>query len=94
MRQEGRRLSILLIESGPDNHNDPNVVRPGRYWANLLNPNSGYFNFMKAKLDHCNGREIAVAVPNILGGGGSLNFLMYTRASARCVLGPVTERAK
>ncbi|KAF8433455.1 GMC oxidoreductase-domain-containing protein [Terfezia claveryi] len=79
-RQEGRRLSILLIESGRDNHNDPNVVRPGRYWANL-NPNSGYFNSIKGNLDHC-GREIEVAVPNILGGGGSVNFMMYTRASA------------
>lgn len=79
-RHEGRRLSILLIESGRDNHNDPNVVRPGRYWANL-NPNLGYFNNIKGNLDHC-GREIEVAVPNILGGGGSVNFMMYTRASA------------
>ncbi|KAF8419524.1 GMC oxidoreductase-domain-containing protein [Tirmania nivea] len=81
-RQEGRCLSILLIESGRNNYNDPNVIRPGRYWANLLDPNSGYFDSMKAKLDYCGGREIAVDVPKILGGGGSVNFMMYTRASA------------
>lgn len=79
-RQHG--LSILLVESGRNSHNDRNVMLPGRYGANL-SPTSGYFDFIKARLEHCGGREVAVAVPNILGGGGALNFLMYTRASER-----------
>lgn len=79
-----KEISILVVESGRNNHNDPNVIHPGRYWSNFA-PNSGYFDSIKAKLDYCGGREVAVAIPNILGGGGSLNFMMYTRASARCV---------
>ena len=66
------------------------MIRPGRYWSNL-DPGTGYFNFVKAT---CGDQEIQLSVPNVLGGGGSLNFMMYTRGSTRFVGQRPSSRVK
>ncbi|KAF8667990.1 GMC oxidoreductase [Rhizoctonia solani] len=65
-------LDILLIEQGPNNYQDPQVVAPALF-----------FSFWKGnKTAALNGRSPIVPTGRILGGGSSINFLMYTRPSA------------
>ncbi|KAI0671024.1 alcohol oxidase-like protein [Trametes maxima] len=75
-------LSILVIESGPTTLNDPLHTQPARYMYHLR-PESTTVKFNvgreSAALD---GRAPIVPCGQCLGGGSSVNFAMYTRASA------------
>ncbi|KAI0194265.1 GMC oxidoreductase-domain-containing protein [Xylaria flabelliformis] len=73
-------LSILVIEGGPDNYGNPAVVTPAMFLTHLA-PGSKTAIFYKArKSDYLAGREVIVPSGGILGGGSSINFMMYTRA--------------
>jgi choline dehydrogenase-like flavoprotein len=70
-------LSILLIEGGQDNYNVENVVNPVLFLEHLL-PDSKTAIFYKGnKSDVLAGREPIVPSGGILGGGSSINFMMY-----------------
>jgi alcohol oxidase len=71
----------LLVEGGRNNHNDPTVVNPAFYLAHLA-PGSQTALFYEANSEPAlNGRKAIVPCGGILGGGSSINFMMYTRAS-------------
>jgi len=73
-------LKILLVEGGRNNFNDPTVTNPAVYLSHLA-PDSKTALFYKSKASkHLNGREAIVPMGGILGGGSSINFMMYTRA--------------
>ncbi|KLJ09143.1 hypothetical protein EMPG_15441 [Blastomyces silverae] len=73
-------LSILVIEAGVNSRNNPIVVNPAMYLANIA-PGSTTAKFYKSKAsDYLGGREVVVPIGNILGGGSSINFMVYTRA--------------
>ncbi|KAI8722726.1 GMC-OxRdtase-N domain-containing protein [Fusarium sp. LHS14.1] len=73
-------LSILVIEGGPDNRGIQNIENPVFYPDHLL-PTSEATIFYKAnKAEQLAGRECIVPSGGVLGGGSSINFLMYTRA--------------
>jgi choline dehydrogenase-like flavoprotein len=73
-------LSILVIEGGPDNRGVQNIENPVFFLDHLL-PTSKTTIFYKGnKSEHCAGREIVVPSGGVLGGGSSINFMMYTRA--------------
>ncbi|KAI0401468.1 GMC oxidoreductase [Xylaria palmicola] len=73
-------LSILVIEGGQDNYENPTIVTPALYLTHLA-PGSKTALFYKArKSDKLAGREVIVPCGGILGGGSSINFMMYTRA--------------
>jgi alcohol oxidase len=73
-------LEILLIERGSNNYNDPTVTNPALFLTHLA-PSSKTAIFYKAKKDvNLAGREAIVPMGGVLGGGSSINFMMYTRA--------------
>ncbi|KAF8607376.1 alcohol oxidase [Ceratobasidium sp. AG-I] len=75
-------LEILVVEQGPNNLNDPMVVTPALFLTHLA-PGSKNAIFWKGnKSAALNGRSPIVPSGGMLGGGSSINFLMYTRASA------------
>ncbi|KAI1437343.1 GMC oxidoreductase [Xylaria sp. CBS 124048] len=72
-------LSILVIEQGPDNYNEPMITTPGMLFNNFL-PGSRFAQIHRAgKSEHIAGRELIVPSGSVLGGGSSINFMVYTR---------------
>ncbi|KZV71491.1 GMC oxidoreductase [Peniophora sp. CONT] len=78
-------LKVMLIEGGANNRDDPWVYRPGIYVKNMqrddYNEKAMFYDDTMAS-SHLRGRHAIVPCANILGGGSSINFQMYTRASA------------
>ncbi|KAF8580577.1 GMC oxidoreductase [Ramaria rubella] len=78
-------LHVMLIEGGANNKDDPWVYRPGIYVKNMqrdgINDKATFYTDTMAS-SHLRGRKSIVPCANILGGGSSINFQMYTRASA------------
>ncbi|KAF8151496.1 GMC oxidoreductase-domain-containing protein [Crassisporium funariophilum] len=78
-------LKVMLIEGGANNRDDPWVYRPGIFVKNMqrdgVNDKAKFYTDTMAS-SHLRGRQSIVPCANILGGGSSINFQMYTRASA------------
>ncbi|KAL4878173.1 GMC oxidoreductase-domain-containing protein [Aspergillus karnatakaensis] len=75
-------LSVLVIEAGENNLNNPWVYRPGIYPINMKLDSKTASFYHSRPSEHLDGRQAIVPCANILGGGSSINFMMYTRASA------------
>lgn len=74
-------LQVLLVEAGENNLNNPWVYRPGIYPKNMkLDSKTASFYYSRPS-EWLGGRRAVVPCANILGGGSSINFMMYTRAS-------------
>uniref|UniRef100_A0A093V342 Alcohol oxidase n=1 Tax=Talaromyces marneffei PM1 TaxID=1077442 RepID=A0A093V342_TALMA len=72
-------LSILILEHGPDVRDNPQVVNPALFPTNLL-PGSKTATFYTAEpSEYLNGRQSIVMTGGCLGGGSSINFLVYVR---------------
>ncbi|KXN85514.1 Alcohol oxidase [Leucoagaricus sp. SymC.cos] len=77
-------LKVMLIEGGANNRDDPWVYRPGIFVRNMQRDgvnDKATFYVDTEKSKHLRGRRSIVPAANILGGGSSINFQMYTRAS-------------
>lgn len=73
-------LSILVIEGGQDNRGKQNIEHPA-FFLDHLQPTSKNTLFYKGnKSEKLGGREAIVPSGGVLGGGSSINFMMYTRA--------------
>ncbi|KAK7431557.1 hypothetical protein QQZ08_001775 [Neonectria magnoliae] len=74
------KLSILLIEGGQNNYDVPNIVHPV-FFLDHLHPSAKTTIFYKGnKAKQLADREVIVPSGGTLGGGSSINFMMYTRA--------------
>ncbi|KAI5781399.1 alcohol oxidase [Geopyxis carbonaria] len=76
------KLKVLLIEAGESNLNNPWVYRPGIYPRNMKLDSKTASFYHSRPSEHLLGRRAIVPCANVLGGGSSINFMMYTRASA------------
>ncbi|KAI8944501.1 alcohol oxidase-like protein [Xylaria longipes] len=74
------KLSILVIEGGPNNRNVPTVVHPVLWAANYLPDNPMASHHKAGKEQQLADRESIVHIGSSLGGGSSVNLMMYTRA--------------
>jgi alcohol oxidase len=72
-------LSILVVESGPDNLNMPDVVHPARFLQHVFPGSKTSQVYVSKKSEHLGGREASVPCGDVLGGGSSINFMTYTR---------------
>ncbi|KAI1390620.1 putative alcohol oxidase [Hypoxylon trugodes] len=73
-------LSILVIESGKNNYELPIVTHLG-FWFTHLAPGNDYTRILQGpKSKQLSGRQAAVPIGHILGGGTSINMAMYSRA--------------
>ncbi|ANZ75245.1 BA75_03165T0 [Komagataella pastoris] len=75
-------LKVGLIEAGENNLNNPWVYLPGIYPRNMKLDSKTASFYTSNPSPHLNGRRAIVPCANILGGGSSINFMMYTRGSA------------
>ncbi|KAJ3475836.1 hypothetical protein NLI96_g11572 [Meripilus lineatus] len=74
-------LKILILEAGPSTYEDLAHLQPGRYLSHLApDTKTVFFNVAKPSA-HLGGRSAIVPTGQCLGGGSSINFLMYTRPS-------------
>ncbi|OAR00279.1 hypothetical protein LLEC1_06101 [Akanthomyces lecanii] len=75
-----RNLSVLVIEGGMNNYQDPAIVNIGLFFPHIM-PGSKTTLFYPTKpSEHLAGRALAVPCGGVLGGGSSINMAMYSRA--------------
>lgn len=80
LAEADRNLSILVIEGGQDNRGVPSIENPV-FFLDHLKPTSTTAIFYQAnKSEHLAGRAPIVPSGGTLGGGSSINFMLYTRA--------------
>ena len=73
------KLTILVIEQGPNSYEVPEVVHPGLYPRNLF-PTSKYTLFWQGnESPQLAGRKPIVPSGGTLGGGSAINWMVYTR---------------
>lgn len=72
-------LSILVIEAGSNNYKDPTIETPFLFFAHL-SPESKTMSFhVGPKSPFLGDRSSVVPTARVLGGGSSVNMLMYSR---------------
>jgi choline dehydrogenase-like flavoprotein len=68
------------VEEGGNNLNDPSIIFPLLFMAHLI-PTSNATLFYQATAEaQLGGRELVVPSGGVLGGGSSINLMMYSRA--------------
>lgn len=72
-------LSILVIEGGPNN-DMPTVEIPASFLAHLSPESKTNRFYLTKKSPEVADRSLILPTGNILGGGSSTNFMMYSRA--------------
>jgi alcohol oxidase len=75
-------LRVLVLEAGPPTYNNPAHRQPARFLSHIA-PGSRTVRMHESRPSAALGdRSTIVPCGQCLGGGGSVNFMMYTRASA------------
>ncbi|TCD66637.1 hypothetical protein EIP91_001104 [Steccherinum ochraceum] len=75
-------LTILVVEAGPHTLNNTTHTRPALF-MNHMTPESKTMKFLVSNPSpFMGGKPAIVPAPQCVGGGSSLNFMMYNRVSA------------
>lgn len=69
-----------MIEQGPNNLDVVSVKHPALCLGNLLPTSNATIFYQGSAEKQLNGRELVVPSGGTLGGGSSINLLMYSRA--------------
>ncbi|KAJ3578754.1 hypothetical protein NPX13_g1819 [Xylaria arbuscula] len=75
-------LSILVVEGGRNNFSSPIVTQPALYRANFAPDCPNHFIYTSNSEPQLLDRGVSVAVANCLGGGSSVNGMVYARGQA------------
>lgn len=73
-------LSILVIEQGPSNLEVPTIVHPALFLSALMPTSNATLFYQGKKESQLGDRELVVPSGGTLGGGSSINIMMYSRA--------------
>ncbi len=73
-------LSILVVEQGPNNLDVPAIIHPALFMSGLLPTSNATLFYQSSAEKQLNNRELVVPSGGTLGGGSSINMMMYSRA--------------
>ncbi|KAH8665698.1 GMC oxidoreductase-domain-containing protein [Tricladium varicosporioides] len=73
-------LSILVVEGGANNFDDPTIVHPLLFLSHLAPTSKATLFYQGTAETQLGGRQLVVPSGNVLGGGSSINLMMYSRA--------------
>ncbi|RWQ97353.1 putative choline dehydrogenase [Paecilomyces variotii] len=73
-------LSIVVLESGIETRNNPLIVNPAMYIHNLFPPSKTAAFYKSRAREELGGRELVIVAGGCLGGGSSINLMVYSRA--------------
>jgi choline dehydrogenase-like flavoprotein len=73
-------LSILVIEQGPNNLDVPTVVYLALFMGSLMPKNNVTLFYESNPEEKLSNRSLVVPSGGTLGGGSSINLMMYSRA--------------
>ncbi|KAI0022611.1 alcohol oxidase-like protein [Xylariomycetidae sp. FL0641] len=72
-------LSILLVEEGSNNLNNPTITQPAFCYTHIFPDSTTTKAYKSSPETGIAGRELSVTTGAVLGGGSSVNMMMYTR---------------
>lgn len=68
-----------MIEGGPNNFGVPTIVHPALFLSALMPTSNATIFYQAIKEPQLNNRELIVPSGGTLGGGSSINLMMYSR---------------
>lgn len=80
LAEADRNLKILLVEQGPNNYGERDIVYPALYPRNLFPTSKNMLFWQTRKSSHLANRAPIVPSGGTLGGGSAVNWMVYTRA--------------
>jgi hypothetical protein len=69
-------LSILVVEVGKNNFNDPTITNPAVFLGHLATESKNAIFYKGKKSEKLGGRALIVPASGILSSGSSINFMM------------------
>ncbi|KAJ6556755.1 GMC oxidoreductase-domain-containing protein [Mycena vulgaris] len=75
-------LTILVLESGPTTKDKKEHIQPGQFLAHSAPLSKTMKFYTSTPSEHVSGRSVIVPSARCIGGGSSVNFMIYNRPSA------------
>lgn len=72
-------MSILVIEQGPNNFDVPTIVHPALFLSGLMPTSNATLFYQGNEESQLNNRQLVVPSGGTLGGGSSINLMLYSR---------------
>ncbi|TVY82639.1 Alcohol oxidase [Lachnellula suecica] len=73
-------LSVLIVEGGANNFGDPTIIHPLLFLSHLAPTSKTTLFYQGTPETQLGGRQLVVPSGGVLGGGSSINLMMYSRA--------------